>query len=209
MLQEEAITINFLIELGSHKDHLAYLLNENAIDDSLIDKIFATKKLGKVFKLINEACPGKILFERGAMKLAYTEGKLGDKVSLINISAGIKSFATIKTLLQSGGIKEGGIMIFDEPEIHIHPEWQLVYAQMIVLLHKEFNVRALINSHSPYFVMAIEDYSEMHEVLDKCKFYLAKSNGKSASFKDVTDCTKEVYSKFLEPYQELENVRYS
>ena len=191
------------IERGSHKNQLAHLLGEDSSDESLIDEILASKKLGKVFELINEACPGRVDFEGGDMGLAYTEGKQGDKISLANISTGIKSFATIKTLLLNGGIKEGGIMIFDEPEIHLHPQWQLVYAQMIVLLHKEFNIRVLINTHSPYFMMAIEDYSEMHEVLDKCKFYLAESNGKGASFTDVTSCTNDLYGKFHDPYKVL------
>ena len=200
---------HFYLERGSHKDDLVHLLNVDSTENPLIDEIFTAKKLGKVYELINKACPGRVVYDKSSMKFVYTEGKLSNKVSLANISTGIKSFTTIKTLLHNGGIKDGGIMIFDEPEIHLHPEWQLVYAQMIVLLHKEFNIRVLINSHSPYFVMAIEDYSEMHEVLDKCKFYLSESDGKSASFRDITDSTKEVYSKFLEPYQELENVRYS
>ena len=200
---------HFYMERGSHKDDLFHLLEASTTEDSLIDEIFKAKKLGKVYELINETCPGGIIFERGPGALAYSEGSIGDNVSLANISSGIKSFATIKTLLQSGGIKDGGIMIFDEPEIHLHPEWQLVYAQMIVLLHKEFNIHALINTHSPYFMMAIEDYSEKHGISDKCKFYLAESTKTNTNFKDVTGNTKEVYSKFLAPYQKLEDERYS
>ena len=192
---------------GSHKQHLMNLLDEGSSDEALIDEIIASKKLSKVFELIKKVCPGKIISRGRSRK--YSEGKHDEEISLVNVSMGIKAFAIIKTLLQKNWLKEGAIVILDEPEIHLHPEWQLVYAQMIVLLHKEFNISMLINSHSPYFVMAIEDYSETHGVLDKCKFYLAESTKKSASFKDVTGSTKEVYSKFLAPMQELENVRYS
>lgn len=72
----------------------------------------------------------------------------------------MKSFIIIKTLLQNGSIDENGIIILDEPEIHLHPEWQLKFAEIIVLLQKEFGLNILLNTHSPYFLNAIEVYSK-------------------------------------------------
>ena len=65
--------------------------------------------------------------------------------------------------------------ILDEPEIHLHPEWQLLFAELIVLLQKEFDVHILLNSHSPYFLNAIEVYSAKYGIDDRCKYYLASS----------------------------------
>lgn len=83
-----------------------------------------------------------------------------EPLDIVNISTGMKSFIIIKTLLQNGSIDENGIIILDEPEIHLHPEWQLKFAEIIVLLQKEFGLNILLNTHSPYFLNAIEVYSK-------------------------------------------------
>lgn len=54
---------------------------------------------------------------------------------------GIKAFTIIRTLLEKGEIHEKDVMVLDEPEIHLHPEWQLIYAELIVLLENIFILR--------------------------------------------------------------------
>ena len=67
---------------------------------------------------------------------------------------GIKAFTIIRTLLEKGEIHEKDVMVLDEPEIHLHPEWQLIYAELIVLLEKYLHLTILITTHSPYFLEA-------------------------------------------------------
>lgn len=45
------------------------------------------------------------------------------------------------------------------PEIQLHPKWQLLYAQLTVLLQREFNLSLMITTHSPYFLDAIDVFS--------------------------------------------------
>ena len=107
-------------------------------------------------------------------------------------------------------IQQNGTIILDEPEIHLHPEWQLIFAELIVLLQKEFEMHILLNTHSPYFLEAIEVYSDFHGVADKCKYYLAENIDENNSvITDTTDNTEPIYKKLARPFQELENVRYS
>ena len=82
----------------------------------------------------------------------------------MNLSTGLKSFVIIKRLLENGNIDENGTIILDEPEIHLHPEWQLKFAEIIVLMQKEFNTNILLNTHSPYFLNAIEVYSRKYDL---------------------------------------------
>lgn len=62
-----------------------------------------------------------------------------------NLSMGIKAFTIIRTLLEKGEIHEKDVMVLDEPEIHLHPEWQLIYAELIVLLEKYLHLTILIH----------------------------------------------------------------
>jgi len=86
--------------------------------------------------------------------------KNGEDIDLKNLSTGLKTFAIIKMLLQNGTLEENGTIILDEPEIHLHPEWQLKFAELIVLLQKEFKMHILLTTHSPYFLKAVQVYSK-------------------------------------------------
>lgn len=106
-------------------------------------------------------------------------------------------------------MKQDSVLILDEPEIHLHPKWQLLFAELIVLLHRELGMHILLNTHSPYFLDAIETYTEKYGVQEKCKYYLADSNEDFTSIIDVTDNTEPIYAKLATPLQQLENERYS
>ena len=125
------------------------------------------------------------------------------------MSTGLKTFAILKSLLMNSYIKTRGVIILDEPEIHLHPEWQLLFAELIVLLHKEFGLHILLNTHSPYFLNAIEVYSAKYQVADKCKYYLTENVNKLSYIKDVTDDIEAIYRKLARPLQKLENERYA
>lgn len=58
-------------------------------------------------------------------------GGYGKPLSVHNLSTGIKSFAILKILLEKGCLKDKDVLILDEPEIHLHPQWQIVYIQFV------------------------------------------------------------------------------
>ena len=70
-------------------------------------------------------------------------------------------------------LQEGTVLILDEPEVHLHPKWQLEYARLILKLVKD-SIKILVNSHSPYMIEALKRYSEVEEIENKTNFYLAK-----------------------------------
>ena len=96
----------------------------------------------------------------------------------------------------------------DEPEIHLHPEWQLVYAELIVLLQKTFELSIVVTTHSSHFLEAIEYYSKKYGLLDKCKYYMANLEDGLAVFEDVTLSLDKVYKKMITPSLLLDQLKY-
>lgn len=189
----------------NHQTHLATnVFSEN--ENSVISEIKVKKKLNNIYQKLNSVLSGEILENKNS-KFIYR--KNGEDIDLKNLSTGLKTFAIIKMLLQNGTLEENGTIILDEPEIHLHPEWQLKFAELIVLLQKEFGMHILLTTHSPYFLNAIEVFSERHKIDDKCKYYVAENEGNSSIIKDVTGNTREIYRKLARPIQDLENIRYS
>ena len=189
----------------NHQTHLATnVFSEN--ENSVISEIKVKKKLNNIYKKLNSVLSGEILENKNS-KFVYR--KNGKDIDLKNLSTGLKTFAIIKMLLQNGTLEENRTIILDEPEIHLHPEWQLKFAELIVLLQKELGMHVLLTTHSPYFVSAIEVFSEKYKVDDKCKYYVAENEGNSSIIKDVTGNTREIYRKLARPIQDLENIRYN
>ena len=67
----------------------------------------------------------------------------------------------------------------------------------------------MLNTHSPYFLKAIEVFSAKYEIADKCKYYLAQTQIDDIStIVDVTSTPEKIYQLLARPLQNLENVRY-
>ena len=143
------------------------------------------------------------------MEYYLKSNKYAKPLKVVNMSTGMKSFALIKRLLESGNLKEKDVIILDEPEIHLHPEWQLLYAKMIVLLQKQFDLSMIITTHSPYFLDAIDVFSAKYNIADRTKYYLAENTGNTSVLQDVTNNIDAIYKKLSDPMQMLENLRYN
>lgn len=191
----------------SHRSALKQKLHSSDLQMNLFDEIITNEKLDEIYRKINTVCDGELLDDNSGY--AYHIPGTSNYIDINNISTGLKTFVIIKNLLQNGEIGEKSTLILDEPEIHLHPEWQILFAEIIVLLQKEFDMTILINTHSPYFLEAIEVYSQKYSIDKKCKYYLAENAGNVSIIKDVTDNPESIYKKLARPFQTLENERFS
>lgn len=98
----------------------------------------------------------------------------GEVFDLAEVATGIKAFSIIQLLLKNGHIDNRTLLIIDEPESHLHPQWIVEYAHMIVLLHKHIGVKFFLASHNPDMVSTIRYIAEKEEVLDNVNYYLAE-----------------------------------
>ena len=203
------IDSNFYNNLSNHKEFLRYkLFSEIEDKTNNIEKIIITKKLENIYKKLNSICSGYMI-ESNKNTNDFSYRFNNKELDIKNLSAGLKTFVILKTLLEKGILEENGVIILDEPEIHLHPAWQIIFAELIVLIQKEFNMHILLNTHSPYFLNAIEIYAEKHNIKERCNFYSAYLSGQFSEFKDVTDNIEKIYYKLARPFQDLENERYS
>lgn len=208
VLDQPRIIVNRIL-MGDYSDHRYYLqkkifLQEN--EGNIFDEIVAKGKFNSIYEKLSSVCSGEIV-QNKRTSIGYKRQGSEKVLDVRNLSTGLKTFVILKRLLTNGKIEPNGTIILDEPEIHLHPEWQLLFAEIIVLIQKEFGVHVLLNTHSPYFLNAIEVYSAKHGIEDKCKYYLASVKDDVASIEDVTDNIEAIYSKLARPLQDLENVR--
>ena len=188
--------------LENHKESLETKLIREKNEKTFSEKIIAKNNLQQITEKLEEIINGKIKFNQG--KWIY-EFENNNELNLKNLSAGLKSFAILKRLVENGNLEEKGIVILDEPEIHLHPEWQIKFAELIVLLQKEFGMHILLTTHSPYFLKAIQVYSKKYEISDKCKYYMSELDGEQAILVDKTSKTDDLFYKLAISFENLMN----
>ena len=188
----------------NHVSDLLSKLNHTSESNNPFDVIDLNEKLKEIDNILSVVCNGDFVDGR------YRENKSGKKIDIRNLSSGLKAFALIRMLMEKGELKENDVFIIDEPETHLHPQWQLKFAQILVLLHKQMNLTILLNSHSPYFIQAVSVYADKYGIEeDKCSFYLAENENGQSHFTDVTKNKEPLYAKLAKPFQILENERWS
>ena len=125
----------------------------------------------------------------------------GHKLDLIDIATGIKYFGILQVLLNNNHLNSYSLLILDEPEVHLHPKWQLEMAKVIVNLVKG-GVKIVVNSHSPYMIEALKRYSEVEDIEDKTNFYLAE-NG----YIEHQESLENIFEKLALPMRELKKLK--
>ena len=184
----------------NYRQHLVSKLYYNR-NENTVKKMYVNEKLEKIYKKLNSIASGKITIKN--LDVYYKDSEI--EINAKNLSTGIKTFAIIKMLLQNGTLEENGTIILDEPEIHLHPEWQIKFAELIVLLQKEFGMHILLTTHSPYFLKAIQVYSKKYEISDKCKYYMSELDGEQAILVDKTNNLEDIFYQLTIPFENLMN----
>lgn len=128
------------------------------------------KLLNKIEKIIR----GEMIFdEQGNREFVFQKGSY--KIDTSNVATGIKTFSIIQILIKNNWLNEETILIIDEPEINLHPEWQVKYAEILVLIQKYLNVKLYINTHSSYMIEAFDLYSKYYDINKYTNFYILEN----------------------------------
>ena len=151
---------------------------------------------------------GHIYYDEEKEEFFFKKGE--NTYSMENTASGIKQLGIMQMLLSNRTLTENSFLIMDEPEVNLHPEWQVKLAKILALLVKDLNVNIFINSHSPQFIEAIEVYSVNYGLKNNTNFYLTEKdyNTKKYNVKKIEyDNLYELYSNLGDPYDIIDRVR--
>lgn len=131
----------------------------------------------------------------------------GHVVPPISVASGIKSFGVLQRLIQTDSVSTFKMLIWDEPEIHLHPEWQIVFCKLIIDLVAK-GIPIVISSHSPYFVQALRYFASAKGIEKDVKYYMAEESNETmlSTVKDVTNDLNRVFTLLAAPLRGIMNV---
>lgn len=202
LFQQEKQTWNDYSECKSHQEDLLFKLTKK--NNNLFEEIINEKEANELFDKINEVFPDEIVL--GDNGYICSESKLDIK----NLAAGSKMFAIIKKLIENAFVQEENLLILDEPESHLHPEWQNKFAEIIVLLIRCIGPHVLLTTHSPNFLMALELYSKKYGIWDKnVNIYCTEhvNDDYMVQYVDVKANIDKAYAKLANPLFELKRMK--
>ncbi len=188
----------------THDNKLKFILNaqntRSIFEEEIIDEHYK-----KIKEKIDYILPGNFTFSDGDRFYVCNNIKL--KTS--NLATGSKMFSIIKMLLEKGEIDKNTILILDEPEAHLHPKWQNMFAEILILLIKEIGCHILLTTHSPNFMLALDAYMRKYEAVELCNFYQTKHNENSpfVSYQCVNNCMDTIYEDFVSFLSDMKNLR--
>lgn len=140
---------------------------------------------------------GKFIYDRESHQIVFKEGN--NRFSTINVASGIKCFGIVDLLETANFIGPNRLLIWDEPENHLHPEWQVVFAEKLVKLAKE-GVPVLVTTHSPYFLQSIRFHAGKEKLTNYVNYYMPEvGEDHLSTVVDVTDDLTGVFERLTEP----------
>ncbi|QMT31274.1 AAA family ATPase [Alysiella filiformis] len=134
-----------------------------------------------IHEMIHESIQGDFAYDNNQKDFFLNRN--GVVIPSMDIASGIKSLGMIDILIKNNILNPNDILILDEPEVNLHPEWQKKYAEIICLLAQS-SVKVLVVTHSPYMVSALHHYSKNISI--HRNFYWAEKGMYGTYFSDET-----------------------
>lgn len=128
------------------KDFIENWLKKFNIGNSLEVKYFPKYDVGQVFINISNSEKRPIVdFGYGIMQLITILIQIAVlAVKNINVYAGHEEYYS-------------SVLLIEEPETNLHPNWQTLLAQLFVEANRRFNIQFLIETHSEYMIRSFQN----------------------------------------------------
>lgn len=129
----------------------------------LLEVQVKTNHFDDIIQTIEQAINGNLSFNDG--NIQFSDNASNTTVGLNLTALGVTNLGMIALLLKRGAILPGTFLFIDEPEVHLHPSWQVIFIQVLHELSKR-GVHVVIASHSIDIMKAIENIMDSDEGID-------------------------------------------
>ena len=156
--------------------------------------------------LSDKILKGETSYSEKTSSLIY-QRKDGQTFHLSESATGIQAFAFLQMLLKKGLVNDRSLIIIDEPEAHLHPQWIVEYAKVLVELNKKTRARFFIATHSTDMVSALRYISEKEETLDHLSYYRAVPSDADAytyDYQNMGTDIEPIFESFNKSYELIE-----
>ena len=145
-------------------------------------------------------------------ELRYRRKEDNLDIPVYEAATGLKTFAYMLRLIENGYLTENSILIIDEPEAHLHPQW--IFARVLVLLIKEVGCKVMLASHNPDMIAAIRSISSAQGTLAATRFYQAEKDPDSLryTYKNLGSDIEDIFRSFniaLERIKDYGDLQYA
>ena len=124
----------------------------------------------------------------------------------LNVASGIKIFGVLQMLLNGSFIDATKPLVWDEPENHLHPEWQVQFAKLLVQVSAS-GIPVMVTTHSPYFLQAIRYYAAKEKVEKYVSYYTSeRENDGKVRMIDVSNNLEVVFRRLADPLNRIMNI---
>jgi len=156
-------------ETPYHIDSLLKELNKN-------DFSFTSNETSKFINNFRKAS-GNIIngnISKGNQGFSF-ESNNGKTYNIINASSGTKSIGLLQYLVTNKALKKGSVLYWEEPEVHLHPEWQLKMIELFIELMSA-GVKIVFSTHSHFMADSLNALSRKGKFDDRISFNLLQEN---------------------------------
>lgn len=173
----------------------AYSQRELAFDETHFDAAVALSaaalrgprpgQLREVVERLEVEIGGKIRLEGPRFYLHSPRGRLEAQL----LAEGLRKVAQIVHLIANGALRQGGILIWDEPEANLHPRLAEVLVECLGAL-AEGGVQILVATHDYLLADAISRWTEYRDVVDRTvgvRFFQLRREGGEQVVVDSAD----------------------
>ena len=179
----------------------------NALQTSILDDNKScdsfSREEKKILLQIKELLGGETVLSKDNLfadkTLRYVSKDKKINILLKDAATGFKTFSYLQRLLECGKLNEETLLMIDEPEAHLHPQWIVEFARLLVLLNKKLGLKVMIATHNPDMVAAIHDIAMKEEILDNTNFYVAEEcadDSHQYRYKDIGNDISEIFESF-------------
>ncbi len=186
-------------EKGKTPYHIESLLNILDTDYSFTDE--EQDKFIESFRKKSQKIIGGDIESRGD---SFIFNRKDDKnYDILNASSGIKSIGLLQYLVTNKALKKGSVLFWEEPEVHLHPVWQLRMVELFVELMNA-GVKIVFSTHSPYMCDYLNAISQKNNFDDRVSFNLFEETEGVVENHILNDENwNKIQAELLDPLEEI------